>query len=563
MNRNLHAILILTTIAWMPLVTQAQSVDEVFEGMIDTENAGYRSVENYLLETETMGMSTVEYYEKTSSLTLDNGQTVYIMRNVPPNEIQERHSGGNAMSNASPEELRNAALAIEDAGRQMEAGMLSEMEGVGLPGGIGDMLMNPPADEPWLSPNPRDMTSMYATMLNAAAKGKEEQANEDPVGDAQRQAQSMAAIQAQTRIVGRRVFNGIDAIEMAATDLDYTQSEDGQQVTWNSASMLVDANRFVPLLFTMDGTITDGKKTRPMTMEREDMDYRNVPGCGDMYRPFKSVMRLGGAMTPEQQAELAEASVQLEEMEAQMASMPPDQRKMMESMLGPQLDMIRNMASGGRIEIESSITKLRCNTGLPDPLEMAGSAFGVDFGGAAAAGGATRTGGTITIDSDADLLKMIQLDLVKLDYAPGNTNGILDKPTSVAISQFQVSKGMEVTGLPSPQLAGILQAAVGGASGAAGSSNTELTADYLAGDWCTERMQERELYSFAADGTYRVGVLGMTITQMDGINYLPETYIHQEFLDKFQSVVSKDQDRFTVVLNGGSQETLLRGNCFR
>jgi hypothetical protein len=382
MRRNLPTIVAFTAMVSTSLAAQAQTVDEVFEGMINTENAGYRSVENYLLKTETMGMSTVEYYEKTSSLTLDNGQTVYIMRNVPPNEIQERQAEGNALSNASPEELRNAALMIADAGLQMETGMVSEMQGVGLPAGIGGMLMNPPADKPWLSPNPRDMTSMYATMLNAAADAKEQQANEDPVGDAQRHSQNMAAIQARTRIIGHREFNGVDAIEMAATDLDYTQTENGQQVTWNSVSMLVDADRFVPLLFTMDGVINDGRESRPMTIEREDMDYRNVPGCGDMYRPFKSVMRLGGAMTPEQQAQMAEASAQLEELEAQMAAMPPSQRKMMASMMGGQLDMIRGMASSGRIEIQSSIAQLRCNAGLPDPMEIANSTFGATFGGA-------------------------------------------------------------------------------------------------------------------------------------------------------------------------------------
>ena len=382
MRRNLPTIVAFTAMISTPLAAQAQTVDEVFEGMINTENAGYRSVENYLLKTETMGMSTVEYYEKTSSLTLDNGQTVYIMRNVPPNEIQERQAEGNSLSNASPEELRNAAVMIAEAGLQMETGMVSEMQGVGLPAGIGGMLMNPPADEPWLSPNPRDMTSMYATMLNAAADAKEQQVNEDPVGDVQRHAQNMAAIQAQTKIIGRREFNGVDAIELAATDLDYTQTENGQQVTWNSASMLVDANRFVPLLFTMDGVINDGRESRPMTIEREDMDYRNVPGCGDMYRPFKSVMRLGGVMTPEEQAQMAEASAQLQELEAQMAAMPPSQRKMMESMMGGQLDMIRGMASSGQIEIQSSIAELHCNAGLPDPMEIANSTFGATFGGA-------------------------------------------------------------------------------------------------------------------------------------------------------------------------------------
>jgi hypothetical protein len=222
--------------------------------------------------------------------------------------------------------------------------------------------------------------------------------------------------------------------------------------------MLVDANRFVPLLLTMDGVVTDGRESRPMTIEREDMEYRNVAGCGDMYRPFKSVMRLGGAMTPEQESELAEAGAQLAELEAQMANMPASQRQMMESMLGPQLEMIRNMASGGGIEIVSTITELRCNTGLPNPIEIAQTTFGGMFTGGGAAG-SRATSGRSSIDTEADLLRMIQVDLEKLGYKPGNMDGVLDKPTIVAITKFQAGKGLAITGQPSPQLAGILSAA--------------------------------------------------------------------------------------------------------
>jgi hypothetical protein len=551
MTHDFRRIIAFTALISAPSAMLAQTVDEVFEGLIEAENAGYQAVDNYVLKTNTLGMSTFEYYEKVSSITLDNGQTVYVMRNVPPNEISERQSETNALSNASPTELRNAALAIEDGGRQMEQGMMDEMQGAGLPGGIGNMLMNPPPDEPWLSANPRDMTSMYAMMLRGAADAKEEQARQNPVGDAQQHAQNMDVLRSKTRITGRREFNGIDAIELTADNIDHTQISDGQEFTLNSVRMLVDATRHVPLLLTMDGVISDGRESRPMTIEREDRDYRNVPGCGDMYRPFKSVMRLGGVMTPEEQAELAEASVQLEEFEAQMASMPASQRKMMESMMGPQLEMIRSMASGGGIEIESTIAELRCNTGLPNPMEIAQTTFGSAMLGGGAVGGAGSAS-----DTDAGLLRRIQVGLGKKGYTPGNTNGDLDKPTVVAISQFQAANGMDVTGRPSPQLVGVLEAE------SAGLSKEDLTTDYLEGHWCTEQVQERSLYKFAADGSYRLGVVGLTITQMDGINYFPETYSRQNFFDEFERVGTKDKDRFSMIKKGGYEMGYTRGNCF-
>ena len=156
---------------------------------------------------------------------------------------------------------------------------------------------------------------------------------------------------------------------------------------------------------------------------------------------------------------------------------------------------------------------------------------------------------------DTRLTKMVQVSLVSLGYDTGTTDGTMNKQTAIAISQFQAANGMEVTGLPSPQLAGILQAAESGLS------NDELTAEYLAGHWCTERTQERELYNFAADGSYRLGVVGITITTT-GVNYLNETFSRQSFFDKFEGVAAKENNRFSMTIKGGSQEIFLRGNCF-
>lgn len=188
---------------------------------------------------------------------------------------------------------------------------------------------------------------------------------------------------------------------------------------------------------------------------------------------------------------------------------------------------------------------------------------------------ATSTTDAGTDDTDAGLLKMIQVELERVGYDPGNTDGVMDKLTIVAITRFQASKGMEITGQPSPQLAGILQAEQAGASSSsepsAASSNIEasdaspsngLSVSYLNGHWCTERTQERALYNFAADGSYRLGVAGLTITQFGGVNYFPETRSRQSFLDSFSSVTRQDPDRFTVILRNGSKETFIRGNCF-
>ena len=183
--------------------------------------------------------------------------------------------------------------------------------------------------------------------------------------------------------------------------------------------------------------------------------------------------------------------------------------------------------------------------------------------------------GADNISSDVGLVKMIQLELIRVGYDLENVEGVLDKSTIVAITKFQANKGMEITGKPSPQLAGILQAEQASTSSSKVPSNASassapsdvsasngLSIGYLNGHWCTERTQERALYNFAADGSYRLGVVGLTITQFGGVNYFPETRSRQSFLDKFSSVTHQEQDRFTVILTNGSKETLIRGNCF-
>lgn len=61
---------------------------------------------------------------------------------------------------------------------------------------------------------------------------------------------------------------------------------------------------------------------------------------------------------------------------------------------------------------------------------------------------------------ETDLIRMIQLDLVTLGYEPGNADGILSRPTIIAITQYEAANALEVTGRATPQLAGRLQAAV-------------------------------------------------------------------------------------------------------
>lgn len=77
--------------------------------------------------------------------------------------------------------------------------------------------------------------------------------------------------------------------------------------------------------------------------------------------------------------------------------------------------------------------------------------------GAAAPG---RTGPSSAELMSDDVTQSVQKHLQALGYDPGNTDGELSTQTVIAISQFQAERGMEVTGEVTPQLLGILGAAV-------------------------------------------------------------------------------------------------------
>jgi hypothetical protein len=67
------------------------------------------------------------------------------------------------------------------------------------------------------------------------------------------------------------------------------------------------------------------------------------------------------------------------------------------------------------------------------------------------------------------LTEIIQKDLATLGYEPGNTKGEMTTATAIAISKFQAENGLDVTGEPSPQLAGVVKSRLKDGAGPAAS----------------------------------------------------------------------------------------------
>lgn len=59
-----------------------------------------------------------------------------------------------------------------------------------------------------------------------------------------------------------------------------------------------------------------------------------------------------------------------------------------------------------------------------------------------------------------DLTQMVQTDLITLGYDPGKANGEATTETIIAVAKFQTEHNLEPTGQITPQLAGVIQAAL-------------------------------------------------------------------------------------------------------
>ena len=179
------------------------------------------------------------------------------------------------------------------------------------------------------------------------------------------------------------------------------------------------------------GAIKVKGRTRSVITSVELVDFE-PEWCNESLMPADYTVididqQLAEAMGGTDSQEMSEA---MQEYNDAMSKMTPEQRAMMESM------------------------------GMGDMMQQA-------MGGAAAAGNAPGGSGCIMPSSAElttnDILQSVQRHLEALGYNTGNTNGDASMETTIAISQFQAEKVMDVTGEVTPQLLGVLAAEVDGA----------------------------------------------------------------------------------------------------
>ena len=165
-----------------------------------------------------------------------------------------------------------------------------------------------------------------------------------------------------SKVLGTETIGGRSGFHLKTDDVDRVQQMGDQNVSFDTFEIWIDTTDYVPLKILIHGTSSGPDGSRPIMVDILFSDYRNVPDS-KLYEAYRQTMSMGGVLDPKQQKEMQEALKQMDEMEAQLAAMPEAQRKMVEGMMGPKIEMMKKMASGGAMEVVTDTTDIKVNTG--------------------------------------------------------------------------------------------------------------------------------------------------------------------------------------------------------
>jgi len=170
---------------------------------------------------------------------------------------------------------------------------------------------------------------------------------------------------AQVKYAGTEKIDGHETHILDIKDLNEMMGAEVMQKV--SGRFWVDAKDWVIRKMEMDMEIEDEKgEKRPVKATIRMEDFRKVNGMLISYRtvmtmPVPGVLEL----SPEEEQEMRKG---LEEAQKALAEMSPEERAMMEKIMGPQIEMMQKMLAGGGIEIVTVVKDVKVNTGLSDNL---------------------------------------------------------------------------------------------------------------------------------------------------------------------------------------------------
>lgn len=351
--RNRVILIAFASAVVLPASSLAQDPQSIMQLMLEKQRERANGVNTYVVDQSVMGNRVQRYFERATVLSED-GEQYDVFRPQQAGADSCDKEAQRVPDEMTPEMYEQAAQAYETTGDAMANEIEDGLEQAGLPRG----LLAATGADPWATFDPRAMMGGGAMFMRGVGEAKRQQAIENAQADSS--VPEMREFAENAQLVGTEQIDGREAFHLRAEDLNLTQTSDGQTYTINAVDSWIDTKEYVPLRMVLTGVATEDGVSRPIEMEKRDLDYRNVPNSG-MYESYRQVMRISGVMTAEQQAEMAEAQKQMAEMEQQLAQMPPAQRDMIMRQMGPQMEMMKSMASGGGLEMETVVHRIIVN----------------------------------------------------------------------------------------------------------------------------------------------------------------------------------------------------------
>ena len=116
----------------------------------------------------------------------------------------------------------------------------------------------------------------------------------------------------------------------------------------------------MPRRMVFEGELQNDQGVHAVTMTMDLQDYREHSGMLFAYRTIMTIEGLGAAIDDE-------ARAQFEQMERELENMPPEQRRMVETMMADQLEQFRAMMAGddNGMVMEVAVSEVRVNAGPP------------------------------------------------------------------------------------------------------------------------------------------------------------------------------------------------------
>lgn len=130
--------------------------------------------------------------------------------------------------------------------------------------------------------------------------------------------------------------------------------------------LFLDQRELLPRKMVMEGRLTQGGESQPVEMTALFRDYREVEGVIHPFRIEIQTEGISSGMSPEEQAKVRES---MEGLQEKKAAMSPEQRQMVEQMMGGKLRQMRQMLASNATDFTIRVKELRVNEGPPEGAE--------------------------------------------------------------------------------------------------------------------------------------------------------------------------------------------------